>query len=172
MSEQPPPDGSYWQRPQGWEPPEGAEVARRRRGRAVWVVAAVLVLLAAGLAAWRLWPNQDEEVRRAAQEFVDAVSTGDCERADARSTGQAAGQLDQYCTRESGTTLATLLGGRDPRVEVSAVEGDQATAVVSTSVVGVSVRVDLNMRHEDGEWKVAQVVPPAGLPADLPVPGG
>lgn len=168
MSEQPPVDGTYWQRPEGWQPPEEAQVPRRRIGRSVWGVAAAVVLLAVALVAWRLWPSSEDDVQQAAEQFVAAASDGDCDRARELSTGQAADQIGSYCDEQSGSTVAGLLGDQEPSVEVTEVDGDQATASVATSVLGVSLRLDLSMVREDDQWRVAEFGLPDGLPGQLP----
>jgi cbb3-type cytochrome oxidase subunit 3 len=168
MSEQPPVDGTYWQRPQGWQPPDEATVPRRRLGRSVWVVAAVLVLLTVAVAAWRLWPSERDEAQQAAEQFVAAVADGDCARAADLSTSDLDDQIDTYCDEQSGSVVAGLLGDRKPTVEVTEVDGDEATASVSTSVLGVALRVEMSMLREDGQWRVARFGLPDGLPGQLP----
>ncbi len=168
MSEQPPVDGTYWQRQREWQPPDDAQVPRRRLGRSVWVLAAVIVLLAVAVVAWRLWPSQKDEAQQAAEQFVGAVADGDCARAADLATADVAAQIGTYCDEQTGSVVAGLFGDKQPGVEVTEVDGDEATASVSASVMGISLRVELTMLREDGQWRVARFGLPGGLPGQLP----
>ncbi len=168
MSEQPPVDGSYWQRPQGWQPPDEAPATPRRRvGRSVWVLAVVAVLVVAAVAAWRLWPSQEDDVQLAAEQFVAAAADGNCDRAAQLAAGQAADQLGTYCDQQSGSVVAGLFGNQQPVVEVTGVDGESATASVSASIIGVSVSVEMSLVREDGQWKVSGLRLPNGIPPGL-----
>lgn len=163
----PPGEGELWQRPAGWQPPEQAEVPRRRIGRSVWVLAALLVVLAAGVVAWRLWPSPADDVQVAAEQFVDAAASGDCDRAGELSTGTVADQLNTLCNAQGTSTLGALIGNVEPTVEVTDVDGDDATASVAATLMSISVRLELSLVNEDGEWLVSELALPDGLPDGL-----
>jgi hypothetical protein len=166
-SSQPPAEGELWQRPPGWQPPEQAQVPRRRIGRSVWVLAALLVVLVAGVVAWRLWPSSSDDVQVAAEQFVEAAAAGDCGRAGELSTGTVADQLGTLCSEQDTSTLGALIGDVEPTVEVTDVDGDDATASVAATVLSISVRLELSLVNEDGEWLVSELALPEGLPDDL-----
>ncbi len=160
-------EGELWQRPAGWQPPEQAQVPRRRIGRSVWVLAALLVVLVVGVVAWRLWPSPADDVQAAAEQFVDAAASGDCDRAAELSTGTVGAQLDTFCSEQDTSTLGALVGNVKPTVEVTDVAGDEATASVAATVMSVSIRLELTLVEEDGEWRVSELALPEGLPDEL-----
>ena len=152
-----------WQRPEGWRPPERAEVPRRKIGRSVWVFAGLAVLLVVALVTWRLWPSSEEEVQAAAQEFVNAAVDGDCARAREFSTGTVNDQVGNLCNEP----LGSLVGDAEPTVEVNEVDGDQATATASLSIAAFTLQLEMAMLNEDGQWLVSEVTLPGGLPEEL-----
>jgi hypothetical protein len=158
---------ALWQRPEGWRPPEQADVPRRKIGRSVWILAGLALLLVVALVAWRLWPSSEDEVREAAEQFLDAAVTGDCVRAEELSTGEVRDQLGTLCSEQDPSPLAGLSGNADPSVEVDDVDGDQATATGSLSVSSFALQVEMSLLKEDGEWLVSELALPGGLPEEL-----
>lgn len=136
---------------------------RRRIGRSVWIFAGLAVLLVVALAAWRLWPSSEEEVQKVAQEFVNAAVDGDCERARELSTGTVNDQVGSLCNEP----LGSLVGEAEPTVEVGEIDGDEATATASLSIAAFSLKLDMSMLNEDGQWLVSEVALPGGIPEEL-----
>ena len=163
-----PSDGDeLWQRPEGWRPPERAEVPKRTIGRSVWVLAGLALLLVVALVAWRLWPSSESDVQEAAQEFLDAAVAGDCDRARELSTGNVNDQLGTLCSEQNTAPLSEVLGDAEPTVEVDDVDGDQATVTGNLSIASFSLRLDMSMVNEDGQWLVSDLALPGGLPEEL-----
>lgn len=164
---QPAEGDELWQRPEGWRPPEQAQVPRRRIGGSVWVLAAVVLLLVVALVAWRLWPSSDSDAQEVAEDFLDAAVAGDCGRAQELSTGNVSDQLGALCGEQDTAGLAGMLGEADPTVEAVDVEGDEATADASLSIASFSLRVEMTLTNQDGEWLVTDLALPGGLPEEL-----
>ncbi len=155
-----------WQRPEGWQPPETADVPRRKIGRSVWVLAGLALVLVAALIAWRLWPSSEGDAEEVAQEFLDAAIAGDCARAEELSTGDVNSQVGTLCGQQ-GSQFGTLLGDADPTVEVDEVDGDEATATAALSIASFSLQLEMSMVNEDGRWLVSELTLPGGLPEEL-----
>jgi hypothetical protein len=63
--------------------------------------------------------------------------------------------------------LSEVLGDAEPTVEVDDVDGDQATVTGNLSIASFSLRLDMSMVNEDGQWLVSDLALPGGLPEEL-----
>jgi len=133
----------------------------------VWVPAGLALVLVVALVAWRLWPSSKSDVQEAAQEFLDAVVAGDCARAEELSTGTANDQIGTLCSEQDPAPLEELLGDAEPTVEVDDVDGDEATATANLSISSFSLRLEMSMVNQDGQWLVSNLTLPGGLPEEL-----